>query len=219
MTTPASLPSSQLVSALKWRYAVKKFDAERRIDSGIWADLEKSLVLTPSSLGLQPWKFIVISDPSLRGALSAASFGQKQPVECSHFVVFAVRRGLDESDVERHVRRTAAVRGVTPESLDKFRSMIAGFIGRARDQGRLDQWQEHQVYIALGQFMAAAALVGIDTCPMEGIEPAKYDSILGLEGSGYATVVACAAGYRSADDKYAEVPKVRFAAEDVIVRR
>lgn len=219
MTTPASLPSSQLVSALNWRYAVKKFDAERRIDSGIWADLEKSLVLTPSSLGLQPWKFIVISDPSLRGALSAASFGQKQPVECSHFVVFAVRRGLDESDVERHVRRTAAVRGVTPESLDKFRSMIAGFIGRARDQGRLDQWQEHQVYIALGQFMAAAALVGIDTCPMEGIEPAKYDSILGLEGSGYATVVACAAGYRSADDKYAEVPKVRFAAEDVIVRR
>lgn len=219
MTTPASLPSSQLVSALNWRYAVKKFDAERRIDSGIWADLEKSLVLTPSSLGLQPWKFIVISDPSLRGALSAASFGQKQPVECSHFVVFAVRRGLDESDVERHVRRTAAVRGVTPESLDKFRSMIAGFIGRARDHGRLDQWQEHQVYIALGQFMAAAALVGIDTCPMEGIEPAKYDSILGLEGSGYATVVACAAGYRSADDKYAEVPKVRFAAEDVIVRR
>lgn len=219
MTTPAPLPSSQLVSALQWRYAVKKFDATRGVEARLWADLEKSLVLTPSSLGLQPWKFIVVQDAALRAALTAASFGQRQPVECSHFVVFAVRRGLDESDVDRHVHRTAEVRGVTADSLAKFRAMIAGFIGRARDQGRLDQWQEHQVYIALGQFMAAAALVGIDTCPMEGIEPSKYDAILGLEGSGYATVVACAAGYRAADDKYAEAPKVRFPADDVVVRR
>lgn len=219
MNTPVPLPSAQLVSALQWRYAVKKFDAARRIDAGLWGDLERGLVLTPSSLGLQPWKFVVVTDPAVRSALSAASFGQRQPVDCSHFVVFAVRRGLDDSDVDRHLRRTAAVRGVSEESLASFRSMVAGFIGRARTQGRLDQWQEHQVYIALGQFMAAAALVGIDTCPMEGIDPAKYDSILGLEGSGYATAVACAAGFRAADDKYAETPKVRFAAEDVIIRR
>jgi nitroreductase len=219
MTTPVPLASPQLVSALQWRYAVKKFDATRQIDAGVWSDLEKSLVLTPSSLGLQPWKFIVVTDPALRSALSAASYGQRQAAECSHFVVLAVRRGLNEVDVDRHVRRAAGVRGVTEESLAKFRAMIMGFIGRARDKGQLDQWQEHQVYIALGQFMAVAALAGVDTCPMEGIEPAKFDSILGLEGSGYATVVACAAGYRAADDKYAEAPKVRFAAEDVIVRR
>lgn len=219
MPTPASLSSSQLVAALEWRYAVKKFDAARRLDAALWADLEKSLVLTPSSLGLQPWKFIVVSDPQLRGALVGASYGQKQPAECSHLVVFAVRRGLGDPDVDRYIRRAAEIRRTPEEGLAKFRAMIAGFIGRARDQGRLDQWQEHQVYIALGQFMAAAAVLGVDTCPMEGIEPAKYDSMLGLEGSGYATVVACAAGYRATDDPYATVPKVRFAADDVIIRR
>jgi nitroreductase len=219
MSIATSLSSAQLISALQWRYAVKKFDAARHLAPALWADLEKSLVLTPSSLGLQPWKFIVVTEPTVRSALVGASYGQKQPADCSHFVVFAVRRGLGDPEVDRFVRRTAEIRRVTEESLAKFRAMIAGFIGRAREQGRLDQWQEHQVYIALGQFMAAAALVGVDTCPMEGIDAAKYDSILGLEGSGYATVVACAAGYRSADDPYAAVPKVRFAAEDVIIRR
>ena len=62
------------------------------------------------------------------------------------------------------------------------------------------------------------SLVGIDTCPMEGIQPARYDEILGLKEHGYATVVACPAGYRAADDKYATSPKVRFKHEDVIVR-
>ena len=70
----------------------------------------------------------------------------------------------------------------------------------------------------LGQFMTAAAMLGIDTCPMEGIEPAKYDEVLGLSELGYETVVACVAGYRASDDKYASTPKVRFKAEDVVLR-
>jgi nitroreductase len=72
------------------------------------------------------------------------------------------------------------------------------------------------VYIALGQFMAAAAVLGVDACPMEGLEPSAYDSILGLEGTGYSTVVVCAAGYRAADDKYASLPKVRFPTSEVV---
>ena len=66
--------------------------------------------------------------------------------------------------------------------------------------------------------VAAAALLGVDTCPMEGIDPAKMDETLGLAGTGYFTVVACAAGYRSADDKYATTKKVRFKPDDVITR-
>ena len=110
------------------------------------------------------------------------------------------------------------VREVAPESLAKFRAMTMGNLDKARAEGTLDTWQEHQVYIALGQFMASAAVLGIDTCPMEGIVPAQYDDILGLAGSDYATVVACAAGYRFADDKYAATKKVRFKTEDVVVR-
>lgn len=207
-----------LLEALHWRYATKKFDPNRKIDDATWKSLEQALVLSPSSFGLQPWRFFVITQPELKARLVPASWGQTQPVECSHFVVFTVRRGLDSKDVDRFLRRTAEVRGQPVESLDGYRKVVVGSLDRARAAGALDMWQTNQVYIALGQFMASAALLGIDTCPMEGIEPAQYDTLLNLPDTGYATVVACAAGYRAAADKYATLPKVRFEPGDVIHR-
>jgi nitroreductase len=79
-----------------------------------------------------------------------------------------------------------------------------------------DRWAADQAYIALGQFMAAAALLGVDTCPMEGLDPVKYDAILELDGTPYRTVVACPAGYRAGGDKYATLPKVRFPAAELV---
>jgi nitroreductase len=207
---------AELLSALHWRYAAKKFDPAKPIPAATWQALEQALVLAPSSIGLQPWKFVVVTDPAVKAALAAASFRQAQPADCSHFVVFAVRRGIDAAHVDRFIARMAEVRKVTVESLAKFRAMTLGNLEKSRAEGKLDQWQEHQVYIALGQFMACAAVLGVDTCPMEGIEPEKFDAILGLDGTGYATVVACAAGYRLPGDKYAVFPKVRFRTEDVV---
>jgi nitroreductase len=77
-------------------------------------------------------------------------------------------------------------------------------------------WNTRQVYIALGQLMACAATLGIDSCPMEGISATGYDRVLGLENSGHATIVACALGYRSESDKYATAPKARFEKTRVI---
>jgi nitroreductase len=213
------IAASQLLDALKWRYATKAFDPARKIAPELWASLEESLVLTPSSFGIQPWKFQIVVDPALREQLVPASWGQSQPKDCSHFVVFTVKTGLGEPEVDRYIARTAEVRGTTADALAPFKKVMMGSLGKAAAVGTLDTWQTHQLYIALGQFMAAAALLGVDTCPMEGIVPAKYDEILGLAGSGYQTVVACAAGYRSATDKYATTPKVRFKADDVIVQR
>ncbi len=107
---------------------------------------------------------------------------------------------------------------MTVEALAPFKKAIMGSLAGAAKTGTLDAWQSRQVYIAAGQFMAAAATLGIDTCPIEGMEPAKYDEILGLAGTGYATLCAIAAGYRATDDKYATTPKVRFRIEDVLVR-
>jgi nitroreductase len=213
MTT---IPSAQLLDALKWRYATKKFDAAKKIPAATWAALEESLVLTPSSFGAQPWKFLVVDNSELRAKLVAASWGQTQVVDASHFVVFLLKQNLDEAHIDRYMKSTAAVRGTTVESMDPFKKVIMGSLDGARAKGFLDVWQSRQVYIALGQFMASAALLGIDTCPMEGLEPAKYDEILGLTGSGYTTLCACPVGYRAADDKYATTPKVRFPLSEVI---
>ena len=215
---PATIPPPQLVDALNWRYATKKFDPAKKIPTDVWSALELSLVLAPSSIGLQPWKFFVITDAATKTELMAASYRQAQVSDCSHFVALTARRDIDAGHVERHIERMAEVTGATAESLAKFRTMTLRNLDKARAAGTLDAWQQHQIYIALGQFMASAALLGVDTCPMEGIEPEKYDEILGIAGTNYATVVACATGYRAAEDKYANMKKVRFKPEDVIVR-
>jgi nitroreductase len=211
-------PPSVLLDALHWRYATKKFDPARKIPAETWSALEEALVLTPSSAGLQPWKFIVVTDAAVKARLVPAAYRQAQVADCSHLVVFTVRRGLDHAHVDRHVTRTAEVRNLEVESLARYRQMIASNLDKARGEGTLDTWQEHQVYIALGSFLTAAAMLGVDTCPMEGIEPDKFDEILALAGTNYTTIVACAAGYRAADDKYATTKKVRFKPDDVIVR-
>lgn len=212
--TPIS--SQQLLDTLNWRYATKKFDPTRKIPADTWSVLEQSLVLTPSSFGLQPWQFLVVDNPELRARLVGASWGQTQVVDASHLVVFLVRKDLGADHVGRYMQRTALLRGVPVESLDPFMNVINKSLDSARRDGRLDTWQTHQIYIALGQFMTAAALLGIDTCPMEGLVPAKYDEILGLGGTGWTTVCACPAGYRAADDKYSTTPKVRFDSGEVI---
>ena len=213
--TPVS--AKTVTDALHWRYATKKFDPARKIPKETWAALEEALVLAPSSYGIQPWKFVVVQDPATRERLSAASWGQRQPLDCSHFVVFAVRKHFGIRDLERFIERVAEVRSVKKESLKGYSEVIAGHVDRARGSGTLDGWLSRQVYIALGQYMAAAALLGVDTCPMEGLEPQKYDEILGLAAQGYTTLCAGAAGYRAPDDKYAAQPKVRFKESEVLI--
>lgn len=210
-----SVTNETVLQQLKWRYATKRFDPTRKISSDDWAILEQSLVLTPSSFGLQPWRFIVVTGQQTKDKLKPISWGQSQISDGSHVVIFAKRRDLPVEHIDSFVARTAEVRGATVEALAGFRKMMIG----ALHSGSIDlnHWAALQVYIALGQFMATAAMLGIDTCPMEGIEPAKYDDVLGLADQGYATVVACVAGYRAADDKYAQLPKVRFKTEDVVV--
>lgn len=211
-----TIPHDLLLQQLNWRYATKKFDAARKIADAEWSALEQALVLTPSSYGLQPWKALVVTDPATREKLAAASWGQRQITDASHLVVFVIRQNLSAGDVDRYLRRVAEVRAAPLESLGGFRDLLLNAINRPAAD--LDAWATRQAYIALGNFVTSAALLGIDTTPMEGFEPAKYDAILGLNRDGYATVVVAAAGYRAADDKYAALPKVRFKTGDVIQR-
>jgi nitroreductase len=215
--TPISAP--QLLDALQWRYATKVFDAGKKIPADTWAALEESLVLTPSSYGLQPWRFIVITDKALRESLVPHAWKQRQVADCSHLVVMAVRRKMAEADVDKFIQRIAEVRGGTADALAGFRNMMVGDVVTGERGQWVAEWACRQAYIALGQFMASAALLGIDTCPMEGFVPAKFDEVLRLADEGLTTAVLCPAGYRSADDRYASLPKVRYKTGDVIEHR
>lgn len=201
--------TTSVLNALQWRYATKQFDATRKIDAEQWNAIEESLILTPSSFGLQPWKFLVVADPAIRSELRAASWNQPQVTDASHLVVLTTRTDLTQSDIDAWINRMAEVQGCPTENFAPLAGMISGFSSSMSTDTRR-AWNSRQVYIALGQLMTTAAMLGIDTCPLEGIDPAAYDRALGLENSGYATVVACALGYRDPADKYASTPKARF---------
>lgn len=209
---------SDLLAALHFRYATKQFDPERKIADETWEVLEQALVLAPSSFGLQPWKFLVIDDPDLRGRLRQHSWNQSQITDAARLVVFTTRTDMTEPDVDRFMHRLAAVQGREPETLEGYRNIVVSFAAAMNRESR-HAWNARQTYIALGQLMTAAAMVGVDTCPIEGFDPAGYDEVLELSGSGYATSVACAVGYRSAADKYATTPKARFPLEELIEHR
>src|SRR5688572_21952186 len=95
------LTPTGLLEALHFRYATKKFDAAKKIDPVTWGALEQSLILTPSSYGLQPWKFLVLTDAALREQLVEHTWGQRQVADCSHLVVIAVRQSVDVAYIDK----------------------------------------------------------------------------------------------------------------------
>lgn len=213
---PAITPAS-LLASLNWRYATKAFDAGRKIPGEVWSALEQSLVLTPSSFGLQPWKFLVVTSQEVKDRLVPHCWGQRQVTDCSHLVVLCAKQEMDEVYVDRFISLTAAARGAPVEALKGYRDIIAGSVlGEGAIAKVLPEWSARQAYIALGQLMLSAALLEIDACPMEGFVPDALNAELGLPAKGLRAAVLCPVGYRAAGDKYATAPKVRWPAVEVI---
>ena len=213
------ISTTELLASLRWRYAVKSFDGNRSIATDTWDALEQALVLTPSSYGLQPWKFLVINDTALKAELRTHSWNQSQITDCSHLVVLLAKRSIDSSDLERLIQATAHTRSIEASGLEGYKGMMQRDLVEGPRSQTIGTWASNQVYIALGNLMTAAALLGIDTCPIEGFSPPDYDRILGLENSPYRSTVVCPCGYRCADDKYAALAKVRYPLSELIEHR
>lgn len=212
-----TISREHLLERLNWRYATKQFDPDRRIRAADWSALEESLRLTPSSYGLQPWRFVVVTDPAVREQLLPAAFEQRQVVDASHLVVFAVKTEINRADVDDYVDAMAEVRGVQRDSLEAFRDSMIGTIVEGMDEAARREWATQQAFIALGNFLTSAALLGIDACPMGGFLPEEFDKILRLKQRGLHAVVIAAAGYRAPSDKYASLSKVRLPKEQVLI--
>ena len=205
-----------LHNQLNWRYACKKFDPTKKIRESDWNVLLESLRLAASSYGLQPWKFIVVQNPEIRQQLLPLSWGQTPVTDASHLVVLAYKEKMDEAHIGQFLKKTAQVRGIEESTLDGYKNMMIGDVIKGPRSEVINWWAQKQVYIAMGTLLTTAALMEIDTLPMEGINPAEYDKVLGLENSGYKTVAAIACGYRAADDGYQFAKKVRFDLKDVV---
>jgi nitroreductase len=207
-----------ILNQLNWRYAVKKFDAGRKISEEDWRVLEQSLILAPSSFGLQPYKFIVVKDEALKEKLRPAAWGQTQITDSSHLVVVAYKKVLAEKDVEHFVDVISKTRGQSAESLADYENIMKNSARNAVENGTIETWNSRQAYIALGFLLETAALLGIDACPMEGFDAAQFNEILGLED--YSSVALCALGYRDTENDWlAPLAKVRLPKDELIETR
>ena len=213
--TPAITPNA-LLAVLNWRYATKQFDPAQKIPAETWAALEQSLVLTPSSFGLQPWKFFIITDQETKDRLVPLCWNQRQVADCSHLVVMTALLTLDEAYVDRFIARTAHLNKTEPETLSGYRSVIVNDVVFGERSKIIQEWAHRQSYIALGQFMLAAAALGVDTCPMEGFVPGLVNAELRLGEHGLTVSVLCPAGYRVETDRAATRAKVRWEPSEVL---
>ncbi len=204
----------ELLDALNWRYAVKQFSEEIIPDAAI-ADLIRATSLTPSCYGLQPYQIIQVNDRSVREKLLAHSWGQDKVVECSHLLVFTVSTAGIESIVDRYLHQRAHINDEAISELEDYRAYLIRTLG-GKPNAQVIEWAHRQAYIALGNLLTSAAVSGIDTCPMEGIDPAGFDEVLGLRALALTTSVACTLGYRNTADKHALKPKIRFANSDFL---
>lgn len=207
--------NQQIINSLSWRYATKKFNKDKKISSNDWETLIESLRLSPSSYGVQPWKFVVVENWEIREKLREAAWGQEQITGAEKLVVLCRLDNFDEVAIDRHLENTAKTNKVKIEELVGYKQMLQNLLKNS--QNDLQAWMEKQVYIALGFLLETAAILHVDACPMEGFSKDKFDEILGLKQMGLASVVVATVGHRSAEDVNAGMAKVRFPIEDVVV--
>lgn len=202
----------QLLEDLQWRYATKKFDSERKISAEDLEKLKKSVQLSASSYGLQPYKVLVVEDMELRKKLQPISWNQSQIVDASHLFVFINRSEIKREDVTQIMEKKAIATGKSVEEFEAYTSFILSKMDE-KNPDEIKNWTARQCYIALGNLLSACAELKIDACPMEGFEPEAYNEMLGLKG--YETAVLVTVGYRSTEDASADAPKVRKSEEEL----
>lgn len=197
-----------LLTALDWRYSVRRF-ADERIDQGQLDELLAATRMSASSYGLQPFRLIVVASAEARRQLLPYAMGQEKVAQCSHLVVFAAETEVGEQTVARYVELFARVRGEAMADLQRMSDHLNTALAVKTPNEKL-AWAHQQAYLALGTLLTGAALMGIDSCPMTGIEADGFDKVLGLAELGLTTSVVCALGRRHPDDANAHLRKVRL---------
>ena len=202
-----------VIDALKWRYATKKFDASRTLSEDKIDLLKEAFNLTATSFGLQTIKMVVVSDRELREELVKHSYNQRQVADASHLFVICIQEDIDAKDVDSFFDTVSDIRETPKAILDPFRNDLKNMM-RGKTKEERQSWSTNQAYIALGNLMTVCAIERIDACPMEGFVGKDYDEILELSNHNLKSVLLLPVGYRAQDDKFSDFKKVRKPLEN-----
>lgn len=213
-----SMQDHNIIEDLRWRYAVKKFDTQKKISEEELHIFLESLQLTASSFGLQPWKFVVVENMELRKKLLEHSWNQAQVVDASHLIILCRKTHIDAQLVEEYVSDMMQKTWADSTALEWYKNMMLGFVS-GLDNDAQKNWAEKQVYISLWNALSTLAQMKIDSCPMEWFSKEKYDEILELTDLWLASTLVLPIWYRAVDDSYASRDKIRYSLERLIIKK
>ncbi len=194
----------RFLEAMQRRYACKRF-SDKKIPQKDFAAILEYGRLSPSSFGMEPWRFLVVTDQKTKEELQPLCWHQKQITTCSHLVIIKTDPKVVQE--REYVAKMFARRGLDPEATQAYIERYYSFL----QEQDIECWVQKQCYIAAANMMTGAAFRGIESCPIEGFEPEAVEEYLQLENQRVALIVAF--GYCAMP----RAPKKRLPLEDIVV--
>lgn len=204
------------INALKWRYAVKKFDYKKKLSDIELQNILKATKLSPSSYGIQSYNIIIIKNAKLRQEKLQPLSSNIQITEASHLILFAIQTDLNNDFIERYVNYIESQRELPIGTLKSYKESIIKFIQKLTKKEK-ENWQIEQIYIALGTLLYYCALNKIDTCPIGGFSKKGFDNVLKLKKNKLKSVILVALGYRSKNDENQYKKKIRRPLSEIVL--
>ncbi|AIZ42990.1 NAD(P)H-dependent oxidoreductase [Cellulophaga baltica] len=221
MNTP-NISKEAIINAFNFRHATKEFDATKTISDDDMKFILETAHLSPSSFGFEPWHFIVVQDKELRELLKPVAWGAPLKLDtASHFVLgLAMKAPMVKHDADYIMHMMKEVKQLPAEVIEMYSKFYREFQERDFNldtDKKLFDWSSKQTYIALGNMMTAAALTGIDSCPIEGFHQENAEALLkekfGVDTDKYGLAFMAAFGYRKAAPEFG---KSRRNFEDIV---
>ncbi|MEN4045873.1 NAD(P)H-dependent oxidoreductase [Sulfurimonas sp. NWX367] len=187
---------NKFMDAMNFRHACKIFDENKKISEDDIRFILECGRKSPSSFGMEAWKFLVITNEDLKAELRPACWNQVQITSCSHLVV--ILAGIESLKPESgEVKKRFSRRNMPQESLDMYMDLYAKHLEKTLSSDEnIYCWSARQTYIAAANMMTGAAYIGIDSCPIEGFEKEKVEDILGLDTKKFQVAMVLPFGYR-----------------------
>ena len=205
-----------ILESLQWRYATKKFDANHTITKEELNILKEAFNLTATSFGLQPIKMLVLENKEKREELVAHSYGQRQVADASHLLIICIQKDFNTNDVEDYFNLVKQIRNTKDEIIEPFKKNVVNIFSNTPIED-IQQASKFQAYLALGNLLTVCASLKIDSCPMEGFNPAKFDEVLNLESKNLKSVLLLPVGKRATDDFMSAEKKVRKPISETVI--
>lgn len=201
---------------LNWRYATKKFDANKKVEEEKIQKIRDAIRLAPTSLGVQMFSVVEVENQEIKEKLKETAFGQPQIVDADRVFVFNARLDSENRIENMFSNMSGGDTEVRNTALAQYEGMVKGFVSNL-DRDGLFTWSTKNAAIALGFALAAAAELNVDSCPMDGFNPSSAKEVLGLSDD-FMPVAILTLGYRDDSDEAQNRSKWRFEEKDIFLK-